>query len=617
MIIYKNNLSDFRNQVDTNQIAELVEYFFVGKLGRRVAPSEKRSINNSMSFMEKIVRRARLSDSCGILLEYVIPNTSNRIDFIIAGEDGENNKNFVIIELKQWDKAEATDKDGVVTAFIGGGIRHTTHPSYQACSYRLYLTDYNENIERGNLNPYSCAYLHNYTEKNPEPLKADIYKKLVDENPIYFRNDYYKLEEFLHKHVRYGNGEEILYQIESGKIRPSKKLIDYVTSMFEGNQEFVLLDEQKIAYETALNIAKMQEEKQVVIIKGGPGTGKSVISVNLLGGLLKDELNVVFVAPNAAFREVMISKLAQSYSRMRLKNLFYGSSGFYDASPGTFDVIVVDEAHRLKDGRANYYNGESQIKDILKSARTAIFFVDDDQIVRPEDIGSVSEITRVAREYGAGINEIELTAQFRCAGAEGYLNWLDHTLQIKETGNFSGWDRQEFDFRIFDDPNDLREAVLEKAEQGYNARILAGYAWKWTSEREGNRDGNVEDVQIPEFGFSMPWNSRRVGSTWAIEEAGIRQVGCIHTSQGLEFDYVGVIVGSDLRFDRETMEYYSHWDSYKDIAGKKGLRNSPDELKKLVKNIYKILMSRGMKGCYVFFMDKDTERYFKSRMNVE
>jgi DUF2075 family protein len=614
MILYKNNLKGFRNDVDTNQIGELIEKSFREKLGQRANPNEKRSWNNPLSFMEKVVRRADLSDSCGVLLEYIIPNASNRIDFLISGENDKGNQNFVIIELKQWETAFSTDKDGIVRTYIGGGVKDKPHPSYQAHSYATFLKDFNESIYLGSISSFACAYLHNYKQLTPEPLNAEIYSSIIKEAPIYFKDDYEKLGKFLHEHVRFGKGEEILYKIESGKIRPSKKLIEHVEKMFNGNQTFTLLDDQKVAFETALSIALKATKKSVVLIKGGPGTGKSVISVNLLGRLLKEKMNVNFIAPNASFRDVIIRKLAQSERITRLHNLFKGSSSFVTTDNNIFDVLVVDEAHRLKKKGAYMYKGINQIEDIIKSAKVSIFFVDDNQMIRPDDIGSVSEIKKAASTAGAEIHEVELIAQFRCAGAEGYLNWLDNTLQIKETANFDGWEQKDFEFKIFDDPNKLREAIKEKHDNKFDARILAGFAWEWTSADKGNADGQVEDVTIPEFDFKMPWNSRRDGTTWAIEPNGIEQVGCIHTSQGLEFDYVGVIVGNDLRFNPDTLDYHAHWVSYKDVVGKRSLQNKPGELTKYVKNIYKVLMSRGMKGCYVYFVDKAMANYFRSRM---
>lgn len=613
MILYQGTAKEFVNIVETNQVVPRLEAVFRSKLGRKLPPQEIGAYLNSLPFMGRVVRRSGVADDCGVLIEYVIPLTSNRIDFLIAGEDDAGNKNFIIVELKQWQKAEATDSDGIVRTALGGGIQDATHPSYQANSYKQFLSDFNEEISEGNIRAYACACLHNYEQKDPEPLYAMQYQGIVADAPIYFRDDQEKLENFLLKYVSKGKGADILYQIESGKIKPTKKLIDHVSELFKGNQDYVLLDEQKIAFEKARSIATKTSTKSVLIIKGGPGTGKSVISVNLLGQLLKDGLNAAFVAPNSSFRDVMKKRLAQEHSGVRINNLFKGSSIFVDIEPNTFDTLIVDEAHRLKKKGAYMYLGENQVEDIVKASKTSIFFVDDDQAIRPEDIGSVAEIKRVASDYRADVYEIELTAQFRCSGAEGYINWLNNTLQIKETANFDGWDGGEFDFKIFADPNQLREAILKKDEEGHSARVLAGYAWKWTSADEGNPNGEVSDVEIPEFEFRMPWNSRKVGTTWAVDQSGIHQVGCIHTSQGLEFDYVGVIVGNDLIFNPETFEYSTDINAYKDTMGKRGLSKSPKELNRLVRNIYKVLMTRGMKGCYVYFVDQNVKEYFYSR----
>lgn len=611
MIVYKNTVKGFKDDVDRNQIADRIIEAFNGK---RIGKSEQNSWNQSLGFMERVIRRSEVPDDCGILLEYTLPGSYKRIDLIISGHDAAGQENFVIVELKQWQEAENTDHDDIVRTFIGGKKREVTHPSYQANAYRLFLKDFNENVHSGGVEGYSCAYLHNYTEKHPEPLKAPIYDKSIEESPLYLKNDYEKLANFIKDHVGKGKGESILYKIDQGRIRPSKKLIDYVGSMFVGNQEYVLLDEQKVAYELARGIAKKATEKSVVIISGGPGTGKSVISVNLLGGLLKEQLNAIFVAPNASFRSVMMSQLAKSFSKKRIEFLFKGSAGFTDVKKNLYDVIVVDEAHRLKDGTAYQYQGKNQIRDIINASRVSIFFVDEDQMIRPEDIGSLNEIRRVATEFDAKVYETELTAQFRCSGAEGYVNWLNDVLKIKDTANFDGWDKKSFEFVVFDNPNDLYSAIKLKSEQGFKARLLAGYAWKWTAADEGNQDGETCDIEIPEFGFSLPWNSRKVGTTWAIDPAGIEQVGCIHTSQGLEFDYVGVIIGDDLKYQFSTDNFFVDWNAYKDIKGKQGLKNKPEILSKLVQNIYKVLMTRGMKGCYVYFTNKETEKYFKERL---
>lgn len=615
MIVYEATAKKFIDDVDSNKHLSQIEKAFQKKLGRGIPPAIVTSLINSLPAMERVIRRAEVSDDCGVLVEYKIPLTNFSVDFVIAGQDSEGNKNFVIVELKQWQKATIAEGDGLVESYTGGANRVVTHPSYQAYRYKDFISDFNETVYSGNVSTQSCAYLHNYPENNPEPLLDDKYDKILHKSPIYFRDDQSKLENFIAKYVKYGKGMDILYEMNNGRIRPSKKLIDHVSSMFEGNQNYVLLDEQKVAFETARVIANKQE-KAVVIIKGGPGTGKSVISVNLVSTLLKDKLNAIFVAPNSSFRDSLVKKLTQDHSSQRIKNVFKGSSIFYDSSEDEFDVLIVDEAHRLKKKGAFMYRGLNQVEDIVKAAKTSIFFIDDDQAVRPEDIGTVKELKKVAEACDIPIHELELSAQFRCSGAEGYINWLNDVLQLKETANYDGWDKKSFEFKIFDDPNEMRNAIKQKSKKGQVARVLAGYAWKWSSAGEGNADAEVEDVEIPEFGFKMPWNSRKVGTTWAIDDRGIEQVGCIHTSQGLEFDYVGVRIGDDLNFDIKSKQFTTDINKYKDKTGKKGLKEEPEILNRLVRNIYKVLMTRGMKGCYVYFIDKELESYFKDRMRL-
>lgn len=351
---------------------------------------------------------------------------------------------------------------------------------------------------------------------------------------------------------------------------------------------------------------------RTIIIEGGPGTGKSVISFNLLGRLLKESLNTVFVAPNAAFRDVMTNRLARNNKKSVLKYLITGSGRFYGLEENSFDVIIVDEAHRLKSKNAYGYSGENQIEDIISSSCVSIFFIDDNQKIRPEDIGSVENITSIARKFNSEVYKFKLETQFRCSGADSYIDWLDYVFQIDKSKKVSNWQNTDLDFRLIDDPNDVYHLIKNWVSQGLKARMLAGYAWKWT--KEGNANAEVEDVCIPEYGFCMPWNSRSSRTTWADDDEGINQIGCIHTSQGLEFDYVGVIIGKDLRYNEWSNEIYADWNSYKDNAGKKGLKLKPQMLTNLVKNIYKTLLTRGLKGCYVFIYDEGLKKYFKKEL---
>ncbi len=696
MIIYKNSAEGFRRDVDTNQIVDRIKEAFFEKTGKiRFHPGEDMSWQNSLMFMDRVLQRSGIPGDCGVLIEYKLPSTSKRVDMIISGRDETGSKKFVIVELKQWTEAQSTDqRDLVQTPYYK---HYVTHPSYQASSYKGFLSDFNENVYTQKITPVACAYLHNYSRSHPEPLTDPVYGESISDAPIYFKDDYEKLAQFLRDHVGRGRGMDIMYDIESGNIRPSKQLMDHVVGLFRGNREFRLIDEQKVIYEMALERGLNAGRKTVILVNGGPGTGKSVVSMSLLGGFLKKRKNVFFVAPNAAFRKVMLNKLAAGGDGARARHLLTGSGKYLDTPKDTFDVIVVDEAHRLKNESAFMYQGENQVDDIVNAARVSIFFIDDDQVIRPEDIGSVSEVRRIAERHQAEIIDLELATQFRCSGADGFVNWVNDVLDIRDTGNFDGWDKNDFVFRIANSPNEVREWIRQRAGEGFRARMLAGYAWKWTAAKDGNPDAEVADVAIPEFDFAMPWNSRKLGSTWAIKEEGLDQVGCVHTAQGLEFDYVGVLIGSDLRFrflggrsgeektlfdddgvmvdaDHEALEsaddtalgaddgealedredkthepaddevleraeagykdishtsdyrltyrtraarrgtFYSNWKEYRDAKGKSGLKDHPEEMCRMIRNIYRILLTRGMKGCCVYLSDKPLEQYIRERL---
>jgi DUF2075 family protein len=618
LILYSSSALAFRDDVEDNSITEKIENAFFRKFGYLPGSAERNSWTNSMHFMETIVRKSKVADDCGVLIEFNIPNTNKRIDFLMTGKAEDNSNNFIVIELKQWSEAKETTRRDVVVTFIGQGEHEVAHPSYQALSYLDFLVDMNSAIQEGDLKGSACAYLHNYKPSKNEPLLLPQYRATVDEAPIFFETDASKLQTFLATKVGKGKGIEILYLIENGKIRPTKMLVDCVAGLFKGNDEFTLLDDQKVAFERIMEACGQTAKKIVIVVKGGPGSGKSVIALNVFGKLIQKGLDARFVAPNAAFRTVMLETLVKNDVRQasRIQGLFKGSGSFWDSGKDQYDVLIVDEAHRLKDGSAYMYKGDNQVDDVIRSSRVTILFIDDQQQIRAQDIGSRQEIARISKNYDAQVVELALEAQFRCAGAQGFINWIEDCLQLQSTGNALEWDISSFDFQIFDSPNLVHEKIREKQNEGRKARMLAGFAWKWTPEGEGNNHGEIEDVSIPEHGFSMPWNQRSGSTLWAVSPEGKGQIGCVHTAQGLEFDYIGLIIGNDMKFNPGTGKVYADWDEYKDKAGRKGLVKNSDKFNLLVKNIYRILLSRGMKGCYLFCRDSRLQEYFKARFRA-
>jgi DUF2075 family protein len=469
---------------------------------------------------------------------------------------------------------------------------------------------------------HPCAYLHNYSLREDDPLINPIYEAYLHEAPVFTKHEGRKLEDFLKKYIKRGDSKQTIFYLDSGRLRPSKSLQDVLASMMSGNTEFVLLDTQKVIYEAVLSEAEnavLSGIKRTIIVKGGPGTGKSVLAVNLLSELIARGMSASYVSKNAAPRNVYNQKLKGNMKKNRIDILFSGSGSYTSPSyKNSFDVLLADEAHRLNEKSGLFSNlGENQVMEIIRASRLSVFFIDEDQIVTTRDIGTVSEIRKQAEALGSTVLEMELDSQFRCSGSDGYLSWLDNMLEIRETAN-PLWDESyAYDFRLFDDPNELRKAIEDRNLKANKSRLVAGYCWNWI--KEGKNDTSVHDIVLGEYDFEMSWN---LGSsaTWAIDSDSVKEIGCIHTCQGLEFDYVGVIIGPDLRFEdgRIVTDVSKRAKTDQSVKGIKSLpvQKREDLASKIIKNTYKVLMTRGMKGCYVFCCDKALRNHIASLLSL-
>ncbi len=612
MIIYESNKVDFVNIVDNNMIAETIKNIFIKKGISGGTPSEYASWDNSLQRMKNIIADTRIPDDVHIAIEYTPKMVGRRIDFMVMGHDQDDNKNFLVIELKQWQNAAPVEgKNDIVETYVGQAMRQVSHPSYQAMEYLSLLTDYNSNIESEKIHGYACSYLHNADKEiNKALLDKSLFKYIVS-YPLFMKSDVSILKEKIIHLTSKGKGKEILYIIENGKIKPTKKLKDAAKSILNGSQEYILYETQKLVYENILS--KVNESNNVFIINGGPGTGKSVLGINLLSKIIQNNKSCYYVVPNAAFKHSIQKSISRN--SVNAKFLVASSGGFFDwGNKTTIDWVIVDEAHRLKRKGAFMYKGENQIDDIMKASSNVIFFVDDRQLINSLDIGSVDKIIQTAKDNGKNIffdDDYKLTIQFRCTGSNGYINAVLNCLQLEQTGNRWLNESDQYDFQIYDDPNDMFESIKEKNNQGHLSRVLAGYSWKWKSKNEQNREDIhfINDVKMDEYNFSAPWNYQK-DANWIADENSINEIGCIHTSQGLELDYCGVIIGNELTID-ENGNLVADIKNYYDATGKKNLKDKPEQLTQYIKNIYYVLMTRGQKGTYLFVRDKKLREYFK------
>jgi DUF2075 family protein len=615
MIVYSETKNVFILDNLRGKIQEKIENLYVRETGHRVSRQELNSWAISMRYMKDVLEDTEIPDDVGVAIEYKIPQTSKRIDFIITGSDQNNTSSAILIELKQWSEGiTISDKDAVVNAAFYGC--ETPHPSYQAWSYASLLNDYNAAVQEKSIKLTPCAYLHNYPEE-ANTVNNSVYSEWTQRAPVFFREDLFKLREFVKKYVKYGDAGSLMYVIEKGKIRPSKSLADSLHSMLEGNNEFTLIDNQKIVYETAIKLATSKENtKKVMVVKGGPGTGKSVVAINLLSELTSKYLNTQYVTRNSAPREVFQYMLTGKFTKSRITNLFTSSGAFTDVEDGIFDALIVDEAHRLTEKSGLFSNkGNNQIDELIKSSKTSIFFLDEDQRIHIKDIGELEEIKKWALKNNADYYEYELESQFRCNGSDGYLAWTDDVLGIKKTANITLKDL-DYDFKVFDNPKLLHEHIAEINLINNKSRMLAGYCWNWVSKN----NISLKDIVIDDY--AATWNLSQYGQSFIVQPKSVTEVGCIHTCQGLELDYAGVIMGPDLivRDGEVYTDVTKRAKTDKSIFGyKKMLREEPDRAEALVdmiiRNTYRVLLTRGMKGTFIYCTDPETQEYFKARAN--
>ena len=617
MIVYSGTKSQFNNDVNLNLISDKILEKLREKHLSGGQESEYQSWQNSLHFMRSAIDDPDIPNDVEVAIEYQIPRTSKRVDFMIAGADAANTNNVVVVELKQWSKAEKVDDimRHSVRAYTGGANRIVNHPSYQAYAYATFIKNSSEQVQDERIGIKPCAYLHNCSPAARTPLDDDIYTPWLEEAPLFDKSQTIQLRNFIKKFiVSKSSSGDLLYKIDNGRIRPSKALQDCLVSLMKGNEEFMLLDDQAVVFDLCKKYmaqCRKDMQKRTIIIQGGPGTGKSVLAVNLLKEFLLKNNNACYCTKNSAPREAYQKLLAKSnYKAMvNIKQLFRSPFGLCNLTSNFYDCLIVDETHRLVKKMYGDWKGENQVKECINASLFTVFLLDEDQQITKKDIGSVEEIKKWATELGSEVimnEDTVLQSQFRCNGSDQYIQLINNILQI---GKPMDIDLKElnFDIRVFDDPNELRDTLRELNKINNKARMVAGYCYDWNvKHNRGEYDIYLEN------GFKAKWNLEN-DKIWAINPNSFEEVGCIHTAQGLEFDYIGVLIGNDLRFDKTGEKIITDRTKISKDDKSSGIRSAKDDVaERLIKNTYKTLLTRGQKGCFIYCEDKALVDYIRS-----
>jgi len=614
MRLYENSIEQFSEDVIHNRIADLVAQKYRAYYQKFPTDSEFRSWQQSLNVLNNSFTYSGLKDN-RIIVEYELPYSTRRIDVLIFGKDLKDNDSVVLIELKQWSNEHVHDCENEGNILVDfRGRREVPHPCLQVEGYHFDLQDFllifQDEKNPSKLN--SCAYCHNYSKHKENILFLPKFQRFIKNFPIFVKEDVKELGLYMKERLQNGAGLEVFNRFITSPVRASKKLLEHVGEMVHKQQIFTLIDDQIAAYNAIIHKAKQlakTDKKSVIIVKGGPGTGKSVIALEVMGELLRQGKVVFHATGSSAFTNTL-----RQIVGVRAKKLFKFFFNFTKLEDNEIEILICDEAHRIREHSNDYgvpsqFRSRSpQIEDLIRPAKLSIFFLDEHQIVRPKEIGSVSLIKNTARKFGIEENtiaEFELKTQFRCSGSDAYLQWLDKIFGLRES-DINYFDAK-MEFKIFDTPTSLKNAIYRKNQEKDNsARIVAGFCWPWSDPLP---DGSlVNDVKIGDF--EMPWEKKDQFWRWATHKSGMEQVGTVYTAQGFEFDYIGIIFGKDLVYREAEGGWVAKPENSYDTQVTRNNQSLTDHLK----HVYRVLMSRAHKGVYIYFMDTETRHLFESKI---
>jgi DUF2075 family protein len=641
MIIYHSTLGDFQkacHEKSPKPIEELVaDQMTIHGLAHFIEDGIKQSWKKSLPVVAETLQDNFSNDglafdkNIGVAVEYEIDASQGRIDFILYGNDGSDKPSLVIVELKQWSFVSGSKLPDFVFTNTGAGPEDALHPSYQAFHYLVTLKNTNYYLETNNVNLYSCSFLHNlpreYDSLIRDVKKFYLLRDPVESSPEFSKDDCQDFRLYLYDHVKKPN-PELINLIDEADVVPSKRLVKDLNAALKGEPFFGYDDDQ--AYSVSMIVSTVQEavksgKRKTIIIKGGPGTGKSIVAINALGQLIKFEkegknYSVCYATQNAAPRNQFLSILNANHDANF--SMFFKSPRSFDHSKAlTYNCILVDEAHRVFDWKpgVGVKQGINLLHKTMDASLVNVFFIDSDQAVTIHDYATVARIKDYAAHLESEViesNRLSLKTQFRCSGGGHYIDFVRSVLGYPEAG-LPAFVKGKYDFRVYDSAAEMRDELRELNKKYPPCRMVAGYTYKWISKKPETKE--EPDIVLDGGGFKAQWNLRlgkKEDYSWVEDPNSFEQVGCIHTCQGIDLEYCGVIIGKDMTYEHGKVCFHHEAIASTDTAS--GARTAPDEIgNALVRNTYNVLLTRGMRGTFVYCEDKALGNYLKSFLPQE
>lgn len=584
--------------------------------------SEYHSWSNSLPELAKVL------DSCGIPketevgLEYTIDRDNHRIDALLCGLDKNGKETVIVIELKQWSTAEPTKKKNFVHTMGGAGQGDYWHPSIQAANYAGILKNFNLYVQEKPVILRACSYLHNMPQGYHELLEDEMIYPSVKDHPVFLKGSEDIFGKYLHNNL-IEPCDELLYRIDKSDRKCSPELGNMLMTSLKGNEFFSYSDEQADAVSTIVQIVdecSYYKEKKVIIIRGRPGTGKSIVAINALGILLnasgpyKGYQAAYFTknnAPRLYYKEKLID---EDYTKTAIAELFKNPISLKSCPENEYDCALFDEAHRMFDwkGGTGLAKSISLIGKCIESARVSVFFIDEDQAVTVYDYLTIEKLKATANKcHVRTVDGPVLKTQFRVLGGDGYIQTIRHILGYPDATYPEPFDK--YDFRVFDDVCDMREELRKMNEKYGASRMVAGYTYEWITKDDYNKG---YDIILEDGKFRAKWNMQKKDYSWLNDKNSFEDVGSIHTCQGLDMQYCGVIIGLDMRAENGRVIYDQTKEAKSDRSS--GIRTckDPSQAIRLIRNTYNVLLTRGMRGTFVYCEDIELKMLFHQMIDA-
>lgn len=639
MDLWSGSLSDFLRAAESGALPGDMTGQFVRIYQTPPSPGEVRSWSASIPHLASALRGLRAQDigvrvgatggvresapksgpkqtgpspDVGVTTEYHLPLSGQRLDVLLCGRNLVGVDQAIVVELKQ---CSSISLENEFTQNILMKGAEYVHPSQQALDYADWLANYHTAFVEDGVAAGACSFLHNLKASDSEPLRDARFSDLLERSPLFAREDVDDLAQFAELSVGHGEGSRVLKRVTGGGFRPAHQVLDNLERVMQSDERWHLVGAQRQAYNAILaevQRLKAKPGRSAILVRGGPGTGKTVIAVQLLADALRLDLRAAHVTGGKAFTTTLRGKFKGA------DRLFQWNMNMRQAPFQGLDLLLVDEAHRVRETsdfrwtKSSDRGRKSQAEELLDAAKVTVFLLDENQFVRPDEVGSTRLVVETTGRLGIPLRSYDLTTQFRCGGCAEYIAWVDRLLGFGDS-SLGPWSNR-YRLEVVDRPEDLDHLLDECDAHGERGRIVSGFCWKWSDPRQD--DTLVEDVQIG--AWRRPWNKKALDSKryrpnehpyalWAETPTGRTQIGCIYSAQGFEFARVGVIWGLDLVWRS------GRWMAQTDQSFDRAVKHSESMLT-LVRNAYRVLLTRGIKETRVLCLDAETRAHLEAAL---